>query len=336
MKRFNRTLAALLALLVLAAALPFALSEDIPLDVAPEVEAVEEAELLPEALELDLDEAAEPLGEASLADLAGVEEEPEQEPDRDAATSDVPAAGNSYTDGDYDHYAFRIDYNGVLTEYRGYGKKVVIPDGVTAIGKEAFYMCHSLTSVTIPDSVTSIEDCAFAHCDNLKNVIILSKSISVDYYAFYDSDPTFHTVPGCNYYGEEDVLLLTGSITKKVAMGDTWIICLKGATAKSYTSSDTTVATVTKAGHVKVIKAGTAKITVTLASGMKYVLTLNASDKAKLSKEKLSVQVGKSSKLTVSNLYGRTVTWSSNKPGIATVEDGWVEGVMSDKGTMTA
>jgi hypothetical protein len=38
---------------------------------------------------------------------------------------------------------------------------------VTAIGKEAFYMCGSLTSVTIPDSVTSIGDAAFSKCENL-------------------------------------------------------------------------------------------------------------------------------------------------------------------------
>ena len=40
-------------------------------------------------------------------------------------------------------------------------KSVVIPNGVTSIGKEAFYGCSNLTSVTIPDSVTSIGDGAF-------------------------------------------------------------------------------------------------------------------------------------------------------------------------------
>ena len=33
---------------------------------------------------------------------------------------------------------------------------LVIPNGVTSIGKYAFYCCSSLTSVTIPNSVTSI------------------------------------------------------------------------------------------------------------------------------------------------------------------------------------
>ena len=40
-------------------------------------------------------------------------------------------------------------------------KKVVIEDGVTSIGDNAFYDCTGLTSIEIPDSVTSIGDCAF-------------------------------------------------------------------------------------------------------------------------------------------------------------------------------
>ena len=35
---------------------------------------------------------------------------------------------------------------------------------VTSIGKEAFFFCSSLTSVTIPNSVTSIGNSAFAYC----------------------------------------------------------------------------------------------------------------------------------------------------------------------------
>ncbi len=47
-------------------------------------------------------------------------------------------------------------------------KKVVISHGVTSIGKNAFYGCKSLTSVTIPDSVTSIGEDAFSYCSSLK------------------------------------------------------------------------------------------------------------------------------------------------------------------------
>jgi hypothetical protein len=43
-------------------------------------------------------------------------------------------------------------------------KKVVIEDGVTSIGNEAFFLCSSLASITIPNSVTSIGKGAFSNC----------------------------------------------------------------------------------------------------------------------------------------------------------------------------
>ena len=43
-------------------------------------------------------------------------------------------------------------------------QKVVIKDGVTSIGVDAFENCSSLTSLTIPNSVTSIGRSAFLGC----------------------------------------------------------------------------------------------------------------------------------------------------------------------------
>jgi hypothetical protein len=42
-----------------------------------------------------------------------------------------------------------------------------IPDGVTTIGKTAFWYCTGLTSVTIPNSVTTIGEWAFWGCTGL-------------------------------------------------------------------------------------------------------------------------------------------------------------------------
>ena len=50
--------------------------------------------------------------------------------------------------------------------------KLIIPDGVTGIGDDAFAYCKSLTEVVIPNSVTSIGNEAFYGCSNLTSVTI--------------------------------------------------------------------------------------------------------------------------------------------------------------------
>ena len=47
-------------------------------------------------------------------------------------------------------------------------KSIVIPKGVTYIGKYAFYGCESLTSITIPESVTDIAHEAFPSLKSVK------------------------------------------------------------------------------------------------------------------------------------------------------------------------
>ena len=57
-----------------------------------------------------------------------------------------------------------------ITAYLGSGGDVVIPNGVTTIGKGIFQFNKSITSVVIPDSVTTIGDNAFDQCESLKTV----------------------------------------------------------------------------------------------------------------------------------------------------------------------
>ena len=52
-------------------------------------------------------------------------------------------------------------------------ESVVIEDGVTSIGANAFDGCSGLTSITIPNSVTSIGTSAFSGCSGLTRVIYL-------------------------------------------------------------------------------------------------------------------------------------------------------------------
>ncbi len=50
--------------------------------------------------------------------------------------------------------------------------EIVIPEGVTSIGENAFQYCCSLTSITIPDSVTSIDEYAFEYCSSLASITV--------------------------------------------------------------------------------------------------------------------------------------------------------------------
>ena len=49
---------------------------------------------------------------------------------------------------------------------------ITIPSSVTSIGDNAFYFCQNLASITIPESVTSIGNYAFSNCSSLTKVTI--------------------------------------------------------------------------------------------------------------------------------------------------------------------
>ena len=48
----------------------------------------------------------------------------------------------------------------------------IILEGITKIGKYAFYGCENLKEITIPNSVSVIENNAFDGCINLKEIVI--------------------------------------------------------------------------------------------------------------------------------------------------------------------
>ena len=62
-----------------------------------------------------------------------------------------------------------------ILEWRNYTdkiKKAVIDEGVTSIGKYAFYNCNHLTSVIIPQTITSIDSYAFVGCTSLPTLTL--------------------------------------------------------------------------------------------------------------------------------------------------------------------
>lgn len=53
-----------------------------------------------------------------------------------------------------------------------YATKIELPDTLTEIGRWAFYQCEALTDINIPEGVVSIRYAAFGYCKFLKDVVI--------------------------------------------------------------------------------------------------------------------------------------------------------------------
>lgn len=65
---------------------------------------------------------------------------------------------------------------------------VIIPDSVTEIGRQAFGSCESLETITFPDSVTRIKDEAFYDCKKLGSIIIPNGSALIGFDLFNECD----------------------------------------------------------------------------------------------------------------------------------------------------
>ena len=82
----------------------------------------------------------------------------------------VESVMEDYTDGRAaDADGFEIE-DGVLKKYTGTDAEVIIPEGVTSIGENAFLGCESLKSVIISKEVENIGICSFGMCGNLASI----------------------------------------------------------------------------------------------------------------------------------------------------------------------
>ncbi|MCR5489447.1 MAG: leucine-rich repeat protein [Saccharofermentans sp.] len=68
-------------------------------------------------------------------------------------------------------------------DYRNYIQKIVIADGVTAVGNNAFTACQSVTSISLPNSLTRIGNYAFAS-NGIKSISIPGSVTAIGEYAF--------------------------------------------------------------------------------------------------------------------------------------------------------
>ena len=87
-------------------------------------------------------------------------------------------SGNGYMD-DYETASASPWYS-----YRSSIVKVVVDEGVTSIGDNAFNYCKQLKGVNIPDSVVSIGDEAFSNCTRLIDITIPDNVASIGAGAF--------------------------------------------------------------------------------------------------------------------------------------------------------
>ena len=75
---------------------------------------------------------------------------------------------------------FQIDGT-TLVAYTGTDSTVIIPNGVTVVGVNAFSKNPKIREVYFSDTVTKIDDGAFEYCANLETVILPNSLMDRDF-----------------------------------------------------------------------------------------------------------------------------------------------------------
>lgn len=110
--------------------------------------------------------------------------------DEATKTITISGTGTYSTDQGRDRYATG-DYAGVkleafdpLHKYRKITEKVIVQEGITAIGSATFAYFENLQTVELPDTLTSIEHYAFYECYKLRNIVLPESLEKIGFEAF--------------------------------------------------------------------------------------------------------------------------------------------------------
>lgn len=96
------------------------------------------------------------------------------------------ALSASAAEADSGDFVIKNDYyrGKTLEGYKGKGGKITLPNGISAIGKEAFKGNSNITEIVIPSGVENVYRSAFEGCTKLKKVTFKGDVKRVDQYAF--------------------------------------------------------------------------------------------------------------------------------------------------------
>ena len=192
--------------------------------------------------------------------FAGAEENSSEHVLVSAGEGEAPTSGtcgeNLTWELDLETGTLTISGTGEMTDYLSNSpwrsnadiKSIVLNDGITSIGNNAFYECRNLVSVSIPSSVIRIGYKAFEYCSGLSNITIPSGVINIDDFAFsYCSSLTGDiTIPSTvtnigkyafNYCSNLTSILIPDSV---IQIGDhafSYCSSLKNITLPSYITS---------------------------------------------------------------------------------------------------
>lgn len=146
---------------------------------------------------------------------------------------------------------YDYEENAPWFDYQYNVKKIVINEGVTAIGETAFSYCYNAKEISISDSVSNIGDEAFWCCDGIESVLISKNVKSIGTYAFgycealktieVDEDNNYYYSDGLALYNKNKTVLYqyalnSDNTTYTVPSTVTKLYCVSFARAKNLKS----------------------------------------------------------------------------------------------------